>query len=140
MKIINSRASQIALLIGCTVMAFMVTAGAVPALGQNEDVEGQAVALFNQGQDAHEKGDLRSAIELYDSALKLIPAFPEAELQRGNAFVSLGRLDEAETAYRRAVALREDWTLAQAALGDVLVRRGKYGEAEPLLLKAIELD
>ena len=32
--------------------------------------EDDPVAIFNQGQDAHEKGDLTSAIELYRKALR----------------------------------------------------------------------
>jgi len=77
------------------------------ALAQDEDGhEGEAIAFFNQGQDAHEKGDLKTAIGLYEKAIKLLPEFPEAELQRGRAFVSLGDLPTAETAFRRAVALR----------------------------------
>ena len=99
-----------------------------------------AVALFNNGQDAHEKGDLQTAIENYEKALKIIPEFPEAELQRGNAYQSLGKLDMAEAAFRRAVELREDWSLALASLGSVLVRKGGYAQAESYLTKALEKD
>jgi Tfp pilus assembly protein PilF len=106
----------------------------------DEDKSAEAVALFNQGQDAHEKGDLRTAIETYEKALKIIPDFPEAELQRGNAYNSLGRLDLAETAFRRAMQLREDWSLAMSSLGSILVRKGAFAEAEPLLTKAIAAD
>src|SRR6266700_8233436 len=53
------------------------------------DDGGDAVAIFNQGQDAHEKGDLKGAVELYQKALKITPEFPEAELQLGNAFLGL---------------------------------------------------
>jgi len=99
-----------------------------------------AVAIFNQGQDAHEKGDLRAAIELYQKAIKAMPEFPEAELQLGNALQASGRIDEAEAAFRRAVALRADWPLAVTNLGSVLVSKGKYEEAKPFLAKGIELD
>ncbi len=105
-----------------------------------DDKEGEAIALFNQGQDAHEKGELRAAIELYEKALKLIPEFPEAQLQRGSALLSLGKLDDAETAYREAVKLREDWSLALAQLGSLLVRRDKLEEAGSILRKAINVD
>ncbi|HVF30146.1 MAG TPA: tetratricopeptide repeat protein, partial [Pyrinomonadaceae bacterium] len=113
---------------------FMVTAA------QDDDRSTQAVALFNSGQDAHEKGDLATAIQQYEKAIKLIPEFPEAHLQRGNAYLSLAKLDEAERAFRRAVELRDDWSLALASLGGVLVRKGNLSEAETILSKAIELD
>ena len=100
--------------------------------------ESEALSLFNKGQDAHEKRDFALAIENYDKAIKLVPDFPEAELQRGNALVSLGKLDAAETSFRRALELREGWSLAQANLGALMVQKKQYAEAEKFLTKAIE--
>jgi tetratricopeptide (TPR) repeat protein len=99
--------------------------------------ESEAVQLFNKGQDAHEKKDFTLAIENYDKAIKLVPDFPEAELQRGNALVSLGKLDDAEASFRRAIELREGWSLAEANLGSLLVQKKKYAEAEKFLTQAI---
>lgn len=127
-------------LISIAVALLLVGPYHTSAQEDEDDSSGEAVALFNKGQDAHEKGDLKLAIENYEKALKVIPEFPEAELQRGNAYQSMGRLVEAETAFRRAVELREDWSLALANLGSVLVRRENYAEAEKYLAKAIEID
>ncbi len=99
-----------------------------------------AVAIFNQGQDAHEKGDLKTAIELYQKALKIIPEFPEAEYQLGAAYLSMGQTENAESAFRRAVELREDWSLPMAFLGAILVQKNEFAEAERVLTKAVELD
>lgn len=122
---------------------------------EGSDAQHQAIALFEQGQNAHEKGDLNGALKFYEQALKLFPEFPEAEYQRGAALVSLSNLAEAEKAFRRAAELREDWSLAWAKLGDVLVEKHSaassaapdseetrriYGEAVRVLQKAIELD
>ncbi len=104
------------------------------------NTEEEAMAFFDQGQNAHEKGDLNKAVELYSKALKILPEFPEAELQLGNALVSLNRLDEAELAFRRAVKLRDDWSLAYANLGALLVRINKLPEARTVLEKGIALD
>jgi len=105
-----------------------------------QDSTQDAIKKFDQAQDAHEKGDLLTALKFYDEALKLTPEFPEAEYQRGNAFVSLGKSNEAEKAFRRAIALREDWTLPMASLGSILVSTMRFAEAEKILTKAIELD
>lgn len=113
-----------------------------PLSAQDED-EGppaDAVALFQKGQDAHEKGDLSAAVGFYEKAIAEVAEFPEAEYQRGHALLSLGKKDDAEKAFRRAVEIRPDWTLALANLGSILVGKGKYGEAEKLLAKAISLD
>ena len=106
----------------------------------DEDASGEAIALFNKGQDAHERGEFAIAIENYEKALKLIPAFPEAQLQRANAFQSLGKFGDAESAFRRTLELRDDWSLAMAGLGAVLVRRNNFVEAEKYLTRAIEID
>ncbi|HMP66885.1 MAG TPA: tetratricopeptide repeat protein [Pyrinomonadaceae bacterium] len=104
------------------------------------DEADQAIALFNKGQDHHELGEITKAIELYKKALEIISEFPEAELQLGNAYLSLGKKDEAESAFRRALDLRDDWTLAMSALGALLVANGEYVEADALLTEALRLD
>lgn len=116
---------------------------ALPALcvAQEEDASSDdAVAIFNQGQDAHEKGDFPEAIALYEKALKIIPEFPEAEYQRGIAFLSLRKTDEAEKSFRRALEIRPEWTLAMASLGSILVQKGRFEEADRVLVKSIELN
>ncbi len=121
----------------------ILTFGALAITAQEDDDEdksGEAVALFNQGQDAHEKGDLAAALKFYEDALKIIPEFPEAEYQRGNAFLSLKKYDEAEKSFRHALELREDWTLPMAQLGSLLVNKNKFDEAEKLLVKAAADD
>ncbi len=106
-----------------------------------QDDEGpDAVAIFNQGQDLHEKGDLAGAIKFYDQALKIIPEFPEAIYQRGLAELVLGNKAAAENSFRRAVELRPDWSLALSSLGSLLVTQKKYDEAESILNKAVALD
>ena len=110
----------------------------------------QAIAIFNHGQDLHEKGDLVGAIAEYDKALKAFPEFPEAEYQRAVAELGLGNLAEAEASLRRATTIRADWSLAWAMLGDVLVRKygsadasarpGIYSDADAALKHALELD
>ena len=135
MSVVNRSASLSLLLIPLLALFLCGTVNA-----QDDGKEGEAIALFNKGQDAHEKGDLKTAIDLYEKALKIIPEFPEAELQRGSALLSLGRVDESEAAYRAAVKLREDWSLALAQLGSLLVRRGKLDEAGSVLTRAIAAD
>lgn len=110
-------------------------------LSAQDDVEApDAVAIFNSGQDLHEKGDLAAAIKLYDQALKIIPEFPEAVYQRGLAELALGDRTAAEASLRKAVEIRPDWSLALSSLGSLLVSLNKFDEAERILNKAIELD
>lgn len=119
------------------VLVLMASLFHVAAVAQDEP---DPVAIFNQAQDLHEKGDLAGAIELYDQALKIIPEFPEAAYQRGLAQLALGNKAEAENWLRKAVEIRPDWSLALSSLGSLLVSQKKYDEAEQVLNKAIQLD
>lgn len=109
-------------------------------LRAQDEEQPDAVAIFNQGQDLHEKGDLAGAIKLYEQALKIIPEFPEAAYQRGLAELALGKKADAEASLRKAVEFRPDWSLALSSLGSLLVSQNKFDEAERTLIKAIDLD
>ncbi|HXH68907.1 MAG TPA: tetratricopeptide repeat protein [Pyrinomonadaceae bacterium] len=115
----------------------VILAFSLASVGLAQDETDEAVKIFNQAQESHEKGDLQSALKFYDEAIKLLPEFPEAEYQRGNVLLSLGKSDEAEKAFRRALELREDWTLPMTNLGALLVQKNNFPEAEKLLMKAI---
>jgi tetratricopeptide (TPR) repeat protein len=118
---------------------FAISAASV-CFAQETSEPDDAVVIFNQGQDAHEKGDLKTAAELYQKALKIIPEFPEAEYQLGVVYLALNQTAMAETAFRRAVELREDWSLPMTSLGSILVQKNEYDEAEKILTKAVEID
>lgn len=98
------------------------------------------IQLFQQAQDAHQAGDLKRALELYERAIRLRPEFPEAEYQRAAALVTLDRLPEAEKGLRRAIELQPEWSLPYTTLGSLLARRNQFVEAESVLKHAIELD
>jgi tetratricopeptide (TPR) repeat protein len=109
--------------------------------GQGEDAfSDDPVKLFEQGQNAHSRGDLAKALEFYEEAIKVRPEFPEAEFQRGSVLVALGRLPQAETAFRRAIELRKDWSMPYSAIGALLVRLNRDSEAETFLRQAVKLD
>lgn len=107
---------------------------------EDPETEDDSVQLFQQGQDAHEAGDLKRALEFYERALKVRPEFPEAEYQRGNAYIALERLPDAENSFRRAIELQAEWPLPYLALGRLLIRTEKFGEAEKILSRVLELD
>ena len=122
-------------------IAFAVCLAGVTAIAaQDEDSQQAAVAQFEQGQNAQEKGDAEGALKFYAKAIELQPDFPEAEYQRGAALEQLGRKPEAEKAFRRALQLRPEWSLPMTRLGALLVKQNKLAEAEGILNRAIELD
>ena len=139
------------------VMAAGLLAGGMvqPLAAQTADAFGDAgadpVKLFEQGQNAHARGDslkdpkeklesYQRALEYYDEAIKVRPEFPEAEFQRAKVLTSLERYAEAETSLRRAIDLKKNWSLPYSALGALLTRLNREREAETFLREAIRLD
>lgn len=57
----------------------------------------------------------------------------------GRRLEARGRLDEAASEYRRAIAINPDYALAHNSLGLLLARRGDQKDAEPELREAIRL-
>ncbi len=105
------------------------------------DSENDPVKLFDRGQDAHAKGDYKTAIQFYEAAVKLKPEFPEAEFQRAMALLATNRKKEAIEGFNRAVALRPDWAFAYSRFGATLLSHfNDDQDAEPILRRAIELD
>ncbi|NNE67879.1 MAG: tetratricopeptide repeat protein [Pyrinomonadaceae bacterium] len=101
---------------------------------------GDPVKIFMEAQQAHESGELDKALELYGKAISILPEFPEAEYQRATIYQIRKQFSKAEDSLRKAVQFRQDWTLALAGLGSVLLRNGKLVEAEEVLGKAIRLN
>ena len=65
-----------------------------------------------------------------EAAARLDPKSAGLQLDLGRACETLGKLDEAEAAYRRAVRLAPNLPRAHYALGRLLLRRGNRPEAE----------
>jgi tetratricopeptide (TPR) repeat protein len=80
------------------------------------------------------------ALSLADQALDLDPEHSDGWLLRGNALLRLGRLGEAEAAYRRQIEVYPSNPWAWGNLGRVLVRAGRTVEAEAAYRRQLEVD
>ena len=111
-----------------------------------------AAAMLASNADSRE--DYAAALAIYrelipQSERVLGPEHPRVAMLLGNessTLIELGRLEEAETAARRAVAIRakiagSDFELGHSlySLGRVLVARGRLSEAEKVLKEALGL-
>jgi Tfp pilus assembly protein PilF len=82
------------------------------------------------GVEALRAGRWPDALREFDAALAVDDGFADAH--RGRALVldlGFGRLDDAEKAYRRAIALRPSYSEAHNDLGQLLARTGRLDEA-----------
>ena len=123
-----------------TVLACLALGSVAFAQDEFGDSAADPVKLFERGQSAHARGELEKALEFYEQAIKVRPEFPEAEFQKGNALGSLGRLDEAEAALKRAIALKKNWSLPYSALGALLMKRDRDADATVVFRQALVND
>ncbi len=69
------------------------------------------------------------ALAAFDTALRMMPRFPEAHANRGAALLHLGRLEDALAAEDRALQGRPDSAVAHFHRGDALRALGRRDEA-----------
>jgi tetratricopeptide (TPR) repeat protein len=115
-----------------------------------KDPSKQAAALFEAGQNAHQKGELEKAVELYGEALGRDPSLWQAEFQRAAAYFSLNRLADAKASilgvikqlseFGDAPEARQVSSRAQILLGEIALGENNPVEAEKSFRRALELN
>jgi tetratricopeptide (TPR) repeat protein len=104
------------------------------------EIKQRAAFLFEQGQNAQERGDLVSAIKFYTGAIEADPQLFQAYYQRGVALAAMGKASEAEADFKKAIELEPSFARGHRALGQLLLDRGMTEAAKAELARAIELD
>jgi serine/threonine protein kinase/tetratricopeptide (TPR) repeat protein len=82
----------------------------------------------------------QEAIRYYSMALALRPNDPYIQRSLGDAYLTVGNLDEAVSAFRRTLERRADDAHAHNNLGNALKDQGKLAAAIVCYQKAIQLD
>lgn len=93
-----------------------------------DDAPRHADALMLAGLIAHRRGDRQASVTLFDRAVEADPEHGPAWTNRAHPLAALGRLDEAETSLRRALALGAT-PQAAALLVRVLLAAGRPATA-----------
>jgi len=86
------------------------------------------------------QGALKAAVEAFEQAIALDPAYGAAWFERGSTFEKGGALADAADDYRRTLALEPDNAGAHAALAAVSARRGDLGDAQQHANEALRLE
>jgi len=121
---------------GKTVAAAAVTS--IEALDPN--LPQPARETYEKGLKRAESNKPEQAIKLFLEAIEAYPAFQSAHVALGEQYDKIKRYAEAESAYKRAVELKNESASAQAGLGVVLVKQKKYAEAIPPLRRSVEIN
>ncbi len=95
---------------------------------------------LDMAEEALDRGDAVSALELADEVLATSPNHPGGWMLRADALRELGDTDSAITAYRRFTVLAPDDGSGWAGLGTLLFDDLVFDEARVALTRAIRLD
>jgi len=98
------------------------------------------VAHHNLALALMERGRIDEAIDHFDRALEIKPAFPRAHTNLGVALVKLGRYPEAVRHYTEALRMNPDWDGALYNLGNALSALGQFEEAVEQYRKALAIS
>lgn len=93
----------------------------------------------SSNQDVRDRRDeyLAQAIQSFLSALRYEPNYIEARVNLGKVYEVLGRLDDAEEEYLRALTLNNHHAEALARMGSVMIARHRSIKALPYLQQAL---
>ena len=105
--------------------------------GMSREQKVQASDIHQQlGDNLMAQGDPQQALKEYLTSLDYEES-PEAHNGVGLIYAwSLGRPQDGEKEFKRALEMRPDYSEAQTNLGALYISRGRFGEAIPLLEKA----
>lgn len=95
------------------------------------------VNLAGMMADAKRASD---ALRVVDEFLTRVPGQLDVLLQRVNLLTRMGRIDEATSIARMAVAFHRDAARSHHALGLALIKQGKYADAADAFSAAVERD
>ncbi|MDA1090371.1 MAG: tetratricopeptide repeat-containing glycosyltransferase family protein [Proteobacteria bacterium] len=101
--------------------------------------EREAVRMFGQGLEHHQKGEIEEAARIYSQALILNPNFPDIYNNLGVALRALGKLEASAACYQRSLALNPNNGGSYTNLGNVLRALGRLDIAAASHRRAIEL-
>jgi len=95
---------------------------------------------YNLGEAYRCLGLFAEAVESYEKAIALRPAFTEARNNLGIVLADLGLIDAAIGSYEQALLTAPDSTRTLMNLGNVLIEAGRFPEAITCFRRVISLD
>jgi tetratricopeptide (TPR) repeat protein len=102
------------------------------------NVPQKARAYYDNAVAQAKKGDHKGAIEQLNLAIKEYPSFPLAFNELGVQYLKLNQLENADEAFQGALKIAPDAFAALINRGIANVMMKRYGEAVPILRKALK--
>jgi Tfp pilus assembly protein PilF len=122
-------------------LALALGAAFAPSLAHAGLLEGNHPKV-QQGTEAYGKGDWEGALKAYEEAQRELPNNPELQYNLGDAYMKLGRTDDARRAYEAALAKAGDKLKPRDYynLGNAFVGLNQKDDAVTAYRQALKLD
>jgi tetratricopeptide (TPR) repeat protein len=99
-----------------------------------------AQALYSQGLGILSRDDYARALQYFEKAVEIDPAYAESWYQAGFCYGMLGRHADALRASRQAAKLRPEWAETYVNIGASSFALGQYKDAAEAYRQATKLD
>ena len=96
-------------------------------------------ARFLLGNQMFAAGDFPSAVSQFARAIELNPNLPGLQSFYGQALLNTGDPDAAAAAFQKELAANPSDFAANLYLAEIFIARKKWGDAEPLLARALRI-
>jgi tetratricopeptide (TPR) repeat protein len=100
---------------------------------------GKVAALLTKGNERMAQGDFGAAMSCYQDLLSVDPRHAVARNNLGAALSKLGRYQEAQDQFRRAIGIKDGYPDAHYNLAAVLQSTGRLAESEMPLRRVLKL-
>ena len=97
----------------------------------------EAYGCFDQGDEFSRQGRFQDAAEVYKSGLDLFPGYLDAWLRLGAAECELGKFEDAENSYFKALRINNYCLPAYIGLADIYERSEEYEQTIGILNQAL---
>lgn len=94
--------------------------------------------LLGAGTVSHAK-DFKNEYVFWDYVVRASPSLYYVHDMQGRLFLQNGRLEEAESSFKKVIALKGDYPHGHNDLGIAQMSQGRYREAEASFAKALEI-
>lgn len=114
--------------------------GTVSAIEAAQNIPKDARKAYEQGMKFHKENRPQQALEQFNKAIDLFPAYFQALTERGNLLMQNNKPAESETDFEQALQLHAKYAPALRGLGYCQIQQKKFPEAVANLEKAYVLE
>ncbi len=114
--------------------------GTVSAIEAAQNIPKDARKAYEQGMKLHKENRPQQALEQFNKAIELFPAYFQALTERGNLLMQHNKLAESETDFEQALQLHAKYAPALRGLGYCRIQQKKFDAALGDLEKAYVLE